>query len=434
MAEEAPLLKFFTDHSNVLFLRAQYIDLWGILRVRIVTKQHALRLVAEKKWLVIGSAAALFPVSDGDLDKLPITGTTRLRPDWSSLRVCGYAEAHASVMYSFEIDPAETLRLAKICPRALLSTVLTEAKKEYKLEFLVGFEVEFTLLDANLDPYESIDPITGAWLMNGLRGGNLKAVEKVIRILQVAGIHVQTFHTEGEYQLEIATGPMEPIQAIDAFVYTQETIRNVFSEQGIRVILAPLATNVSPQNGAHVHLSMSSTKDATSFLAGMLEHLELVIPFSVANYDSFSRVKDYSFRMGQYVSWGTQHHNVPIRQVKTGHWEFRCVDATANIYLVLYLLLSTGLKSVAGRAHLEMGDLRGFTSDLQEEELLALGVTTPIPSTMKEALHLLETSTGLDDVIGQDLKNQFLKIKGIDLASFEKMDPEKRRRVFVSTF
>jgi glutamine synthetase len=332
------------------------------------------------------------------------------------------------------VDQAETLGLARICPRTLLSTVLAKAKKEYGLEFLTGFEVEFALLDANLDPYESADPITGAWLMNGLRGGNLKAVEKIISILQVAGIHVQTFHTEGEYQLEIATGPMEPIQAIDALVYTQETIRNVFSEQGIRVTLAPLASNVSPQNGAHIHLSLSSTKDASSFLAGMLKDLQLVIPFSVANYDSFSRVKDYSFRMGKYVSWGTQHHNVPIRQVKTGHWEFRCVDATANIYLVMYLLLSTGLKGVSGCAQLKMGGLRAFTSDIPEEELRALGVTTAIPSTMEEALRLLESSTELDDIIGQDLKRAYLKIKRIDLTNFRTMDAEKRRRVFVSTF
>jgi hypothetical protein len=128
MAEEHPLPKFFADNPSVLFICAQYTDLSGILRVRIVTKQHALRLVAEEKWLVVRSAATLFRVSDGDLDKLPITGTSRLQPDWSSLRACGYAAGHASVMCSFVVDQAETRGLAKICPRTLLSTILAKAE------------------------------------------------------------------------------------------------------------------------------------------------------------------------------------------------------------------------------------------------------------------------------------------------------------------
>ena len=48
------------------------------------------------------------------------------------------------------------------------------------------------------------------------------------------------YHSEaapGQY--EVVTGPLPPLQAVDALVHTRETIFNIASKHGLRATLAP---------------------------------------------------------------------------------------------------------------------------------------------------------------------------------------------------
>jgi glutamine synthetase len=60
---------------------------------------------------------------------------------------------------------------------------------------------------------------------------------------------------------------------------------------------------------------------------------------------SYERVKPYL--AGNVVAWGTENRLVPIRKIKCGHWEMRCVDATVNICLALAAILSASLVGCA---------------------------------------------------------------------------------------
>ena len=65
-------------------------------------------------------------------------------------------------------------------------------------------------------------------------------VEEIYDVLADAGIEVQQFHAEsapGQY--EIITGPLPPIEAVDALVFTRDTIYNVAAKHGARATLYP---------------------------------------------------------------------------------------------------------------------------------------------------------------------------------------------------
>lgn len=65
-------------------------------------------------------------------------------------------------------------------------------------------------------------------------------VEECYDVLTSAGIEVQQFHGEsapGQY--EIVTGPLAPVEAVDALVFTRDTIYNVAANHGVRATLYP---------------------------------------------------------------------------------------------------------------------------------------------------------------------------------------------------
>lgn len=68
-----------------------------------------------------------------------------LRPDWQTLRVCGFAPAHSSVMcFNARLGSSDPFIR---CPRKLLSKVLDNFQDELESRLLMGFEIEFILLD-----------------------------------------------------------------------------------------------------------------------------------------------------------------------------------------------------------------------------------------------------------------------------------------------
>jgi glutamine synthetase len=65
-------------------------------------------------------------------------------------------------------------------------------------------------------------------------------IEEIYDVLTDAGIEVQQFHAEsapGQY--EVVTGPLPPVEAVDALVFTRDTIYNIAAKYGTRATFYP---------------------------------------------------------------------------------------------------------------------------------------------------------------------------------------------------
>ena len=128
-------------------------------------------------------------------------GKSELYPDWSSLKVCEYAPGNAMVMcYLNETHPIKPHKYTmgfEHDPRTMLSKVLEEAEQR-KLSFLIGFELEFTLLEQTLETY-ALPPSSGSLSMQALRNKYLPLLEESVMAIQKAGIDVCKFHAEGSH-------------------------------------------------------------------------------------------------------------------------------------------------------------------------------------------------------------------------------------------
>lgn len=399
-----------------------------------------------KKLATIGGFLSLAPLSmicmvDGNpLDTYEASGTNRLYPDWSSLRLSNfrsqwtYTLRYATVMCTLqESSPLYLDMGSSRCPRSILCRVLEKATKSHNLTFLVGYEVEFIVAERHSSgDVKQVDVNSGRNSVAGCRASSFDYVEESVRDLQNIGIAVQQFHTEGyRGQYEISTGPLPPMEAVDAYVSTSDALKNICARQKIHASMHPKILDSHLATGTHAHISLSPPDSEDSFIAGILNRLPALCAFSMANIDSYR----WPDEAGRWVSWGTQSRDVPISKVSTGHWEIRSADATANPYLFLAAYLGAGLLGIEKSEPLHCKDSQRWSSTYTREEREALNIVTPIPDSLSATVRNLEVqSHGLAEVIGKDIISQYTHLKKREIDLVQNWSIEERKRIYSDPF
>lgn len=425
---------FVAAHPTVNFFRFQWLDLIGILRTRIVTKTHCLRLSATSGHVGVGPAA-LYSTYVHDPSAGAKAGISTLYPDWSSLRLCRYHVSHASVM-CFVHESVDDLQF-KRCPRMILAKNVVEAKKR-GFQLLAGFEVETIWLDASKTPPTPVDNV-GAWSSAvGLRNRYMSILEEIVLSLEESGIQVQQVHTEAARgQFEISTDPFDPMQAIDALVYTHETIKWIAMKYGIMPTLFPKPSDEDTDFvGQNLHFSINPATEENEFLAGVLQEIPAMCAFSMPLFDSWVRLRDSKgiSSTGTFVAWGTQFRDVPIRKIHSAHWELRTLDATANMYLVTAAFIAAGLEGLAARHKLTCMDIQSSPGSMSPEERAKLGIETPLPRSLSEAVTELRSSVVLEKAMGKEFIDTYTSLKSLEADTHSRLSEEERRAFMLQFF
>lgn len=121
------------------------------------------------------------------------------------------------------------------------SRASTREASKRGVSFLVGFEIEFILLQSTFPEVKAIsthDWTTTASIYTGSTGAIV--LEEIADALQAGGVELQMYHAEaapGQY--EIVTGPLSPLQAADALAYSREVIYNIASKHKLKATFAP---------------------------------------------------------------------------------------------------------------------------------------------------------------------------------------------------
>lgn len=274
------------------------------------------------------------------------------------------------------------------CPRKLLYEIKNAFEDQYESKLLMGFEIEFVPLDESSNLAQCLDRMIGYSMTASLRTKNLIIMEEIVAALQMSGIEVYHFHAEIVDRFEIALSPLPPMQAIDALMIAQETVRTICMRHGLRASMTPKPVFDGPQSGCHVHLSLNPAPEPTYFLADVLRKPRSLCAFDLPYYDSYYRVAGNC--AGEWVAWGTHNKDLPIRQFSSSRWEFGFLDATANMYLFTAALLSSGMPGIKQRRILTIRDCQVVPSALSVEEaerqLQEYGITERIPSKFEVSL------------------------------------------------
>ncbi|KAJ4857825.1 glutamine synthetase, catalytic domain-containing protein [Trichoderma breve] len=411
----ATVTNFFSAHPNIRFVRFQWQDLSGLLRGRIIPLEHALAIAAGERTLRVGPVAFMGVVDNSFLPSTDFKGNDVLVTDWTSLRTRQRLDPlYASVMCKVvQHLPYLTQPNWNLCPRRALETVVEKGKQTLHVDFLVGLEVEFEIMKATDE---------GGYVPYA------KSLEEAVVALMDAGVKIDAFQSEGNRgQYEIALGPLPPVQAVDQLLLVHDTLKHIFARHGLVATMSPRPLPSRRQSsGQHAHISINPPQDEESFLAGMLQRLPQLCAFGLPYEISYERVKPVF--AGNMVSWGTEDRTVPIRKVKAGHWEFRSLDATANMYLALAAILSAGILGCVTKEPLVLKDCGiELHSDNKYGETL--------PQSLDEALNRLETTfEELENVMESRIIRHYLQMKKYEASLVRNMGTQAARDLLIELF
>ncbi|OAQ69251.1 glutamine synthetase, catalytic domain-containing protein [Pochonia chlamydosporia 170] len=415
---------------RVEYFRLQWIDYSGVLRVRIVSRSVALDLAKNKQSYTLAQNCLIIPISTAPACFPDGIEEWLLIPDWKSLRVCGFKNNYASVMCG--TSRAGFVASSARCPRSRLCDVLSEFGSTHSYSIMLGFEIEFSFLDQGFNIVACLDQGIGYSTSTGLRGEMGNILDEIVSALKVSGIEIYHFHVEMADQYEIALSPLPPMEAIDALIMTQETIRTIAIRHGLRAQLSPkpVGGGRGPKNGLHAHLSLNPAQgNENHFLAGILRKVRSLCAFGLANYDSYERVAGDC--AGEWVAYGSGNKDLPIRQVNHHRWEIRFLDATANVYLFMAAIISAGMEGLLSQRHLAMEDCQVVPSALSFEEakrqLGEKGITERTPKSLKESIDAVTEDKEMKDWVGEELLTHYVRVKQKEVEHFGKMGEDERR-------
>jgi glutamine synthetase len=121
-----------------------------------------------------------------------------------------------------------------------------------------------------------------------------------------------------------------------------------------------------------------------------------------------------------YLTWGAANRTALIRipgYEKEAKLEYRGGDGTANIYLLLSVLIASGLDGI--KRKLEPPEQVTIDIDaLSNKERSEMGIEL-LPSNLSEALNALKEDQFMREVLGEDLLEVFLREKRKEWSEFQ---------------
>ncbi|KAL3470940.1 hypothetical protein BJX99DRAFT_34683 [Aspergillus californicus] len=429
---------FIRCNPDIKYIWMQFIDHTATIRVRMFPIVEFAKIVAKERRIGI-SVAVLWMMQDDSVAGGSTTGQFYMIPDLSTLsRNVGIDSKSATVMTWWKTEDGEPL---EECPRTTLSNITNKLQDEFDTQAICGFEIEVVFLKP------TIDPSTGEkdWIPSATNHSwsqmtretvkMLPLLEEIAETLASIGIHLQQFHSESSPgQFEFILPPDSPVAAVDTLIKARQVITYVVEKYGLRATLHPRPSSNAAGTASHAHVSISPSTKEASFLAGVLENYPSIVAFTLSGDASYDRVKSGIWSGSEWVAWGTQNREAPIRKISPGHWEIKSLDGLANMYLAMAAFLAAGYAGVKGAKQLTVKDCLHDAATLDDAERSALGITTKLPNSLTQSLKALASNETLQDLIGPNLVATYITVKRAESKKLSAMDEKSQRKWLVERY
>jgi glutamine synthetase len=426
---------------GVVAVATSFVDNSGVSRVKSVPLP---RLPALAAW-----GAGFSPAFDwfrfDDLVVAPESGEgpvgdLRILPDLDRLTVLAAQPGWAWA-------PGDRLRLDGTphdqCSRQLVRRVESELA-DRGFEVRAAFEIEWVVSVGDGDELVPASRAPAYGLDRLVEGSDY--CRDVLTALADQGVEVLQLHPEyAAGQLEVSVAAERPVGAADTAVLVRQTIRAVGRAHGLRTSFSPKVDADGVGNGGHVHLSLwrgdadlmaggegpyGLTADGEAFAAGIFHRLPALLALGAPSAASYLRLVPQHWA-GVFHCWGLENREAPLRMVTgsdgSASWaaniEVKCLDLTANPYLVLTGLLLAGAAGVAAHAGLPE-PVEVDPAALGEEARAGRGIVR-LPRSLEESLAAFLADGVLTDGLGPALVRSLTAVRRSEAERFEGTTPEE---------
>ena len=316
-------------------------------------------------------------------------------------------------------------------PRHVLQRALTRAS-DLGFTFYTHPEIEFFLFEQGTKPGRTPVPVDQAGYFDHVpRGMGHDFRRATITMLESMGISVEFSHHEGAPgQNEIDLRYADALTTADNIMTFRTVVKEVALDQGIQASFMPKPFADHPGSGMHTHLSLFEgdanafyeagapyqlSRTGRQFIAGLLEHGAEITAVTNQWVNSYKRLWGGG-EAPAHLTWGHNNRSalvrVPMYKPSKGQStriELRSIDSACNPYLAFAVILAAGLKGIEEGYELppeSEDDVWGLTP----QERRAMGIR-PLPSSLHEAIAVMETSDLVAETLGEHVFDFFLRNK-----------------------
>ena len=409
--------------NGVEFVRLQFTDLFGRMKNVAITVSQLEKALNNDRMFDGSSIDGFVRIDESDMYLHPDLNTWSIVP-WRKKDEIQTGRLICSVYKSDNQTPFEG------DPRNVLIKVMEEAK-ELGYGFNVGPECEFFLfkLDEDGKPTLETGDEAGYFDLNPIDHGE-NCRRDICLALEKMGYTIEASHHEvaaGQHEIDFQFG--DGLLTADRVMTFKHVVKTYATKHGLHATFMPKPIYGINGSGMHTNMSLYDlktgnnifddpngelglSKEAYSFIAGIMEHVKGIAVFSNPTVNSYKRLVP-GYEAPSYLVWSTSNRSclvrIPASRGKGTRVELRCPDPTCNPYLEMALCLAAGLDGIKkGLKPQPAYDENVFA--LSEEELAKAGIDC-LPGSLEEAIKAAENDPFIKRTLGEHVYNNYIEGK-----------------------
>ena len=406
--------------NDVEFIRLQFSDLFGTMKNVAITARQLEKALDNKCTFDGSSVDGFVRIEESDMYLYPDLDSFAIFP-WNAggNRVARLiCDVYGQDGLPFEGDP-----------RNVLKRVMVECQKMgYK--FNVGPECEFFLFhtDDNGNP-TTISHEKGSYFDLGPTDLGENARRDIVLNLEEMGFEVEASHHEvapAQHEIDFRYG--EALETADKIMTYKLTVKTIAKRHGLYASFMPKPKYGVCGSGMHINMSLSDmegnnifanpddpnglSKEAYSFIAGIMEHMRSMTAITNPIVNSYKRLVP-GFEAPTYIAWSATNRSplvrVPASRGAGTRVELRCPDCACNPYLAIAVCLAAGLDGIK-RGLTPPESVQKDIYEMTEQERVEAGIGN-LPSNLYEAIQEMKKSEFVKKVLGEEVFNKYIRAK-----------------------
>lgn len=407
------------QEEDVEFIRLQFTDMFGTLKNVAITASQ-LEKALNNQCMFDGSFIEGFlRIEESDMYLYPDLDTLEIFP-WRPQQ--GKVARLICDVYRPDRTPFEG------DPRYILKKVLKEAA-DMGYRFDVGPECEFFLYhtDDNGQPTTLTHEKAGYFDLGPVDLGE-NARRDMVLTLEDMGFEIESSHHEvAPAQHEIDFRYDEALITADNIMTFKLAVKTIAKRHGLHASFMPKPKYGVNGSGMHTNMSLSRngvnifadpsdsiglSKEAYYFIGGLMKHVKGMAAITNPIVNSYKRLVP-GFEAPVYIAWSATNRSplirIPTPRGEGTRIELRCPDPSANPYLVLAVCLAAGLDGIRNQI-MPPASVDQNIFEMTKEQKMEEGIDS-LPRNLLEAIHELEKDTLIQDVLGEQFAQRYIKAK-----------------------
>ncbi len=402
--------------KGIKYFLVSFVDLFGVLRAKLVPARAIKGM--QKDGAGFAGFAAWLDMTPADSDMFGV-------PDPDSLIQLPWNPEIGWLASDLWMDGKEV----EASPRVALKRQIAKAqKKGYRIK--TGVECEYFLVNeegsALSDP---LDTQTKPCYDQQALMRRYPVVKEICdSMLKLGWGPYQNDHEDANGQFEMNWDYNDVLLTADRHVFFKYMTKTIAENHGMRATFMPKPFSNLTGNGCHSHISiwdrtgkknlflnkndeLGLSKLAYQFLGGIMQHAVSMCAIFNPTVNSYKRIDAPRTTSGatwspSAVTYSGNNRTHMIRVPDDGRFELRLMDGAMNPYLSQAAIIAAGLDGIKNKR--DPGE-PSFVNMYEEGDKVRSAKL--LPSTLLDALRLLEKNKILKEELGAEVVDSYIKLK-----------------------